>query len=271
MLCYRERISLAEGSSHKTKYFAFAVCIFLSIAAYSQSAIPGSPSAANLNSTKLPLSSADIVEQMLHRNQERAAELRHYESVRHYSVQYKGYTANIAATLVVDATYDVATGKSFRILSQTGNKLLVDKVLKRLVESEKDADRDKSSTALTPANYQFSLDGTDIVNGRPAYVLNVEPLVDSKYLYRGKIWVDSADFAVTRIAAQPAKNPSIWISSTAINHQYTRVDGFWLPAENRSETHVRVGGTAELTIDYGKYQVEGQGTVDSEQRSGISH
>jgi hypothetical protein len=79
--------------------------------------------------------------------------------------------------------------------------------------------------------------------------------VDNKYLYRGKIWVDATDFAVARIDAEPAKNPSIWISSTAINHEYTKTDGFWLPAQNRSETKVRVGGKAVLTIDYGKYQV----------------
>jgi hypothetical protein len=86
-------------------------------------------------------------------------------------------------------------------------------------------------------------------------VLEVEPLTDNKYLYRGKIWVDAADFAVAKIDAEPAKNPSFWISSTAINHQYERTNGFWLPAQNRSETKVRVGGTAVLTIDYGKYQV----------------
>jgi hypothetical protein len=67
--------------------------------------------------------------------------------------------------------------------------------------------------------------------------------------------VDAADFAVARIAAAPAQNPSFWISRTAINHLYTRTDGFWLPAQNRSESKVRLGGTAVLTIDYGAYQV----------------
>jgi len=189
-------------------------------------------------------------------NLARAEGLKHYQSVRHYEVEYKGYSAKIAARMVVEADYDAATGKTFRIISQSGNGLLVDKVLKRLIESEKDAAQDKNSTALTPANYKFTLAaGLENVAGRPAYVLAVEPLVDSKYLYRGKIWVDTADFAVARIEAQPAKNPSVWISRTAISHEYVRTDGFWLPAQNRSETTVRVGGPAVLTIDYGKYQV----------------
>ena len=209
------------------------------------------------------MTSAVIVEQMLRHNQARADGLKHYRSIRHYEVEYKGYAAKIGARLVVEADYDAVSGKSFRIVSQSGNGLLIDKVLKRLLESEKDASQDKSSTALTPANYNFTLIGTENIGGRPAYILAVEPLVDSKYLYRGNIWVDAVDFAVARIQAQPAKNPSFWISSTAVNHQYTRIDGFWLPAQNRSETKVRVGGTAVLTIDYGTYQVTPETRVAS--------
>ena len=238
-------------------FFALAACAFLctALAVYPQTVITGSPAGATLTSTQPALTPTQIVEQMLRHNQERAEGLKHYQSLRHYEVRYKGYSVNIDARLVVEANYDAATGKTFRIVSQSGNGMLVDKVLKRLVESEKEAAQDKSSTALTPANYKFTLEGLDNVAGRPAYVLDVEPLVDSKYLYRGKIWVDTAEFAVAQIQAEPAKNPSFWISSTAINHQYERTDGFWLPAQNRSETRVRVGGMAVLTIDYGKYEV----------------
>ena len=192
---------------------------------------------------------------MLRRNQARAEGLKHYQSVRHYEVEYKGYSANIGAKLVVEAEFDVVSGKTFRVVSQSGSRMLVEKVLKRLLETEKDAARAKDSTALTPANYKFWLTGIENLAGRPAYVLEVEPHVDSKYLYRGRIWVDAADFAVAQIEARPARNPSFWISSTAISHQYARTDGFWLPAENRTESKVRVGGTAVLTIDYGTYKV----------------
>ena len=221
-----------------------------------QSSLPGSPAAeATIASAKPALTSGEIVDEMLRHNQARAEGLKHYQSVRHYEVDYKGYSARVGAKLVVEANYDAVSGKTFHIVSQSGNSLLIDKVLKRLLESEKDADKNKSSTALTPANYKFRLSGIEIVAERPAYILEVEPLSDNKYLYRGKIWVDAADFAVAKIAAAPAKNPSFWISRTAFSHEYLKTDGFWLPAQNRSETKVRVGGTAVLTIDYGKYQV----------------
>lgn len=234
---------------------AASMVLFAATAVHSQTALPPSSAAATLTSAQAALTSTQIVDEMLRHNQERADGLKHYQSLRHYEVEYKGYSAKIDAKLVVEADYDAVSGKTFHIVSQSGSTLLIDKVLKRLLESEKEASQEKSSTALTPANYKFSLTGIESVAGRPAYVLEVEPLVDRKYLYRGKIWVDAADFAVAKIEATPAKNPSFWISSTAINHQYVRTDGFWLPEQNRSESKVRVGGTAVLTIDYGTYQV----------------
>jgi hypothetical protein len=82
------------------------------------------------------------------------------------------------------------------------------------------------------------------------------PVTDSKFLYRGRIWVDAADFALTRIKAEPAKNPSFWIQRPQITFSSTKTGDFWLPTSNRSETKVRVGGTAVFTIDYGTYQID---------------
>jgi hypothetical protein len=231
------------------------------MAVCAQEALTSSSPTPNLVSAQPSLTSAQVVEEMVRHNQARSEGLRHYQSLRTYQVEYKGYAVRLAARMVVEADYDAVGGKSFRILSQSGNALLVDKVLKRLIESENDAQQDKSATALTPANYSFSLTGMDNLAGRQAYVLEVQPLVDNKYLYRGRIWVDAADFAVARVEATPAKNPSFWISSTTIKHQYVRTEGFWLPARNRSETKVRVGGTAVLTIDYGTYQVTPEARV----------
>jgi hypothetical protein len=124
------------------------------------------------------------------------------------------------------------------------------------VDSEQEASRDKGSTALTPANYRFQMVGSESIGGRPAYILDVEPLTESKFLYRGKVWVDAADFEVVKMESEPAKNPSFLISRTLIHYTSVLAHGFWLPQGIRSETKVRIGGTAVLTIDYGNYQVE---------------
>jgi hypothetical protein len=85
--------------------------------------------------------------------------------------------------------------------------------------------------------------------------MRVEPLRDTKYLYRGTVWIDATDFAVTRIEAQPAKNPSFWTKRTVIDHEYQKVGGFYLPALNRTVTDVRLGGNAVLTIRYQDYKL----------------
>jgi hypothetical protein len=84
-------------------------------------------------------------------------------------------------------------------------------------------------------------------------VFEVVPRGKSKYLYRGKIWIDVQDFAVKRIVAEPAKNPSFWVKQAKIEQQYKKVDQFWLPAKNHSASSVRLGGHADLTIVYGDY------------------
>ncbi len=201
------------------------------------------------------LNAVQIVEQMGRHNEARSEELKRYHSLRHYAVEYKGITT-IDAGMDVEVRFDAASGKTFKIVSQSGSKFLCDKVLKRAVESEKEAADDKASTALTPANYRFELIGEELLGGRRAYILHVEPLTASKFLYRGRIWVDDADFALVKVEAEPAKNPSMWISRTQIDFTSAKTGDFWLPDQNRSETKVRIGGTAVLTIRYGAYEVD---------------
>jgi hypothetical protein len=203
------------------------------------------------------LNSAQIVDEMQRHNQARSEKLRHLKSIRHYSVEYRGFSKTVDAQMEVEYTYDAASGKTFRIVTQSGSKFLLEKVLKRAVDSEKEASQDKAATALTATNYKFNLVGSESLAGRPAYILDVEPKVASKFLYRGKVWVDAAEFALVKFEAEPAKSPSFWIARTLIHQSFAKTGDFWLPQQNRSETKVRIGGTAVLTIDYGTYQITG--------------
>lgn len=215
-----------------------------------------------------PAEAAPSVDQILDRMRQHEAyqskELKHYQAVRHYQVLYKGFDTTIAAKMDVEVNYDDASGKSFRILSLSGSKLLCEKVLKRAVESEKEASQDKQSTALTSANYNFRLTGIEVIEGRPAYVLHVEPVREGKFLYRGNVWVDAVDYAVEKIEVEPAKNPSFWITRTDIKNTNSQIQGMWLPQKNRSESKIRIGGTAVLTIDYGTYQIALTGEPQAE-------
>jgi hypothetical protein len=200
------------------------------------------------------LDAEQVVQHLMERNQERAAGLQHYQGKRSYHLEYHGFPASAEATMDVEVNFDAPASKHFTIVSATGSKLIQSRVFHRLLESEEQAgdSSNRKHTELGPDNYNFSLAGTEGTN----YVLNVEPKVESRFLYRGKIWVDAHDFAVTRIEAQPARNPSFWTTKSLIHHTYQKVDnGFYLPKENKTVTNVRLGGVATLTIEYQSYQV----------------
>jgi hypothetical protein len=93
------------------------------------------------------------------------------------------------------------------------------------------------------------------INASEFYVLDAQPLSKNKFLFRGRIWVDGKDFAITRVEGEPAVNPSWWTVRTDFKRSYAKTGDFWLPESNESTTKVRIFGTAVLTINYGDYQI----------------
>jgi len=216
-----------------------------------------SPAAAAVEAQQAPLPVDQVVAQLVQRNREREEALRKFEGMRVYSVQYTGFFGAHSAEMTVDVHYVSPDNKQFTIVSQSGSKFIVDHVLKGLLDGEKEAANaeNKKRTALNADNYDFSLAGMDSSDGTPQYILEVKPKKDSKFVYRGKIWVDGKDFAVTRIQAEPAKSPSFWVKKSEVNHRYEKVAGFWLPQENKTESWIRLGGKAVLSIEYQDYKI----------------
>src|SRR4029078_3338920 len=77
----------------------------------------------------------------------------------------------------------------------------------------------------------------------------------------GRIWVDAYDFAVVRLEAEPAKNPSFWTKSSEIEQSYEKVNDFWLPQRNHSVSSIRLRGRAGLTLEYQSYNITGSERV----------
>jgi hypothetical protein len=204
-----------------------------------------------------PLSADQVVNNLERRNQERAQALVHSEATRVYHLAYRGFPSDREAEMTVEAVYNSPATKDFKVVSQSGSKLILDRVFKRLLESEKEATQPAVSarTLLNRDNYDFELVGYEPSGTSGQYVLQVSPKAKSKYVYRGKVWVDGTDFAVTRIDAEPAQNPSFWTKKSEIHHEYIKVHGFWLPARNESVSYIRLGGRATLTIEYKDYRV----------------
>jgi hypothetical protein len=207
----------------------------------------------------------EIIARMLEKNRERLAALDHYTSERTYRVDYTGTGGSHHAEMRVHAEYTGPNRKRLTVVEESGPKFLCEKVLRKLVESEQEASESSNQmqTTLGPENYDAELVGEESVpdpggragEGARAWVLLVKPKVDNKFTYRGRIWVSQDDYAVMRVEGEPAKNPSWWVNRASFDSRYLRRGEVWLPAQNRSTSHVRIGGEATLTIDYGTYPV----------------
>jgi hypothetical protein len=228
------------------------VVAWASVSAASADSSPLPPSI-----TTAPLSVNQVVANLVRKDEERTHALRHYAATRLYRLIYHGFPGDRDAEMTVEATYDSPSTKKFKIISQKGSKLIADRVFKRLLESEQEAAEPemRARTLLNRDNYDIALVGYEHSDQSSQYVLAVYPKAKTKYVYRGKVWVDATDFAVTRIDAEPAQNPSFWTKKSEIHHEYMKVQGFWLPRHNESISYIRLGGRATLTIDYSNYQV----------------
>jgi hypothetical protein len=206
----------------------------------------------------LNLGADEVAARIMTRNAERAQKLRGFESTREYTLDHTGFPSSLSAEMEVKAAYSAAGTKNLTVVSESGSKLLRNRVFHRLLESEKESASDeanRSAVALTTANYHFSLLGCTSADSRLLFVMQLEPLSTYKYLYRGTVWIDAHDFAVWRIEAEPAQNPSLWIRRTEIHHQYQKIGDFYLPAVNQTFTDMRLGGKAVLTIRYRDYKL----------------
>ncbi len=250
-----------QGKVQLLSTIGLVMCLFLA-------GTPANVSFAQ-ETTVAPLTSDQVVQRMVERNEQRAQALESYRGTRIYNLEYHGLSSK-SATLVVAMTYRRPDVKKFCIISESGSELLQGRVLKRLLEAEVEAmqGEQRRQTAMGPKNYEFRLVTYERTDDQGFYILEVTPRIKNKFLFRGRIWVDGQDFAVARMEGEPAKNPSWWTKRNAIHVTYEKIGEFWLPARNETNTQVRILGSSLLTIVYRDYEILNAGTKQVTATSG---
>ncbi len=213
-----------------------------------------------------PLTLQQVLQQMGEHDGARTALLARYTCTRRYVLD--NHRFHVKAELSVRMTYSYPGHKEFQVVSESGPSIVRQRVLRRMLGAEEEASRDnvREDTRITPRNYDFQLLGVQLQQGRSAYMLKVSPKATNKFSLRGRIWVDCQDFAIVRVEAAPAKNPSAMIRNTRVVQQYAKVGRFWLPLLNRSETDSFVFGRTAVTIDSWDYEITQK---DSGSNSGL--
>ena len=218
--------------------------------------IVGVPVVAQQANVSAPLTADEVMQRVVAMNDGRAKALESYSSVRSYRLECH-CLSHKEADMTVRVEYRAPDKKTFTIVSENGSGSVRNKVFKKLLEAEQESMREENQqrSAISPENYTFELVDYGKTEASEFYLLNAEPKAKNKFLFRGKIWVDGTEFAITRVEGQPAVNPSWWTLRTDFKRSYRKVGEFWLPASNESQTKVRVFGTADLCIEYGQYEI----------------
>jgi len=218
-----------------------------------------------LSNYKAPsgLNGDEIVVIMLERNRLRNEQLQGYSAVRTYEI--RNLEGKLAAQAVVRVEYRAPDKKTFSKTSEKGPGIVRHLVFDRLIQSESETSsgREHHNSAITTANYTFTLAGEEEVGPYHCFVLEAAPKSKEKYLFEGKIWVDAQDFAIVKIAGHPAKKPSFWIKRADFVRQYQRIDGFWLPYRDETSVEVKIYGRRVFTVDHQEYVINAANTLQA--------
>jgi outer membrane lipoprotein-sorting protein len=210
------------------------------------------------------LTADDVIARMLEHNRFRNEQLRRYSAVRTYEI--RNPEGKLAAQAVVHVDYRAPDKKTFNKTSEEGSGIVRHLVFDRLIQSESETSsgREHRNSAITTANYTFTLAGEEDLGPNHCFVLEATPKRKEKYLFEGKIWIDAEDFAIARIAGHPAKKPSFWINRADFVRQYQRIDGFWLPCRDETSVEVKMYGRRVFTVDHQQYVINPANPLQAE-------
>ena len=195
----------------------------------------------------------EIVTRMTAHDLARQSSIEGYAGMRRYVLENQKFHKR--AEMLVQVQGDKDGTKHFEVVSEDGWKAAHKHVLHKMLETETETSRPemRSKARLTLENYNFEVIGTEPLNDRTAYVLEISPKRKEKYLFRGRIWVDVEDYALMRAEGNPAKNPSFWTKSTHFLQLYKKNGPLWFPLSTQSVTEAHIFGTTDVSIEYFDY------------------
>jgi len=195
---------------------------------------------------------SEIANRMMEREQARQSSLGVYTWMSHYTLDNKERHAE----MMVQWTREGDGTKHYAIAYERGDGAVREHVFQKLLESEVEASQPglQSRNRLNDKNYAFRWSGSEEIKGRAAYILDVEPKTESKFLIKGRVWIDAADYAVVKVEGSPAKKPSFWTNAVSFVQTFEKAGDYWMAASNRSVTEAKLFGEADLAIKHSNYR-----------------
>jgi hypothetical protein len=182
--------------------------------------------------------------------------LTEYRATRHLEAAAKGGSLNAQLDALTELAADGTF--TFQIIQEAGSDLIRGRVLRAALLAEqrgRSADQ-LAAAALSPANYDFSVEETDLDGDLVKIALS--PRRNSRMLIAGTAFVtrDAAD--LVRIEGILSKGPSFWTRKVHVTRRYARVDGVRVPVEVQSRADVRLVGHSSFSMTYQYTAINGR-------------
>ena len=183
-----------------------------------------------------------------------------YTVTEHYVVYRGADPTHAAAEMTVQTTYSKDSGKSYKVLSESGSGIIRKFGLDPLLENEKRINDPalREASWFTSDNYEMKLKSaaTERVNGADCFAVSITPKQKAANLILGTIWVDAKDYAILRIEGTGSKSPSMWSGPAHMTRDYARFSGFAEATHARAVSQSPLFGQTVVTIDYSNYQMQ---------------
>lgn len=198
------------------------------------------------------MQTAEDAEQVLQCMEDRMAGQQAALQSAHQLRQYHAQNTRLKkqASLLVRFDYVAPDKKTFQVIERNGSASVQRRVFDAMLKAESDTGPAamRRTVEINRLNYSFRFVELDTSTG--AFLFEAEPRSASRYLFRGKVWIDRDDCAVRRIEGEPAQRPSFWVRKTHFVHQYGKFGRFWFPLSNHTEVELRLLGKSEFSIEY---------------------
>ena len=164
---------------------------------------------------------------------------------------------NESAWMEAITSYSPSAGFSYQIVAQGGSERIGNRVLKKVLEAEKDnsAPREWLRGVLSRENYEFNVNG-QTPEGHIKVQLN--PRRRDSRLVDGVAVLAPRSGDLLRVEGRLSKSPSMWVRWAQVCRRYTTIGGSVMPVSVESIADVRIAGESKFAMSYEYNMVDGQ-------------
>lgn len=201
------------------------------------------------------LSADEVAARLTLADRLRAGDMSGYEASRTYALSNERLGQH--AEMVVRVTVRYPDDKQFHVQSIIGPEWMRG-VLRRILDGEEARSRTGNHRfRIVSENYRFQNATLVTFSGRGAYVLDIEPKTKNPTMLRGRLWVDTRDFAVVRFEGQTAGRVSFLAGTPLVTQTFKKFGSAWVPESNHSVSNSLVFGKTELTVTFSDHVLLG--------------